>query len=345
MSPNVLSKTRSLPQVRWEFESEQLKIEDGVPEDFPDKNKQKYDTTSTLRIIPQAYYDNQVVRCIVSHVELGKDIVKTFKLNVHYAPKTPVIRPNLATNKLTCESQANPEPNYGWIMPDNSNLLDQNTIDMMPEYMGNPNATYRCTVTNDYGSAFKIISNQEIQTYTEDETTIASMPLIIGVSVLAIIFFCVIGFLIWKCFLSQRQSNKDYSSYPYAGTTSKSDQIVTSDQYTHPVPNYDQGPDSADEDHAPILSPNAASYHAARRQGDQLRHSPSRGGGGGAPPAGAPQNYYPSGDEHQGYYDEDELIDNVQGRWADYHPGHPSEQPKQGYVAIRQDQNFHSEMV
>ena len=56
---------------------------------------------------------------------------KTFKLNVHYAPKTPVIRPNLATNKLTCESQANPEPNYGWIMPDNSNLLDQNTIDMM----------------------------------------------------------------------------------------------------------------------------------------------------------------------------------------------------------------------
>ena len=108
--------------------------------------------------------------------------------------------------------------------------------------MGNPNATYRCTVTNDYGSAFKIISNQEIQTYTEDETTIASMPLIIGVSVLAIIFFCVIGFLIWKCFLSQRQSNKDYSSYPYAGTTSKSDQIVTSDQHTHPVPNYDQGP-------------------------------------------------------------------------------------------------------
>ena len=56
---------------------------------------------------------------------------KTFKLNVHFAPKTPVLKPNLAQQKLTCESNANPEPSYGWVMPDGSNVLTERTIDLM----------------------------------------------------------------------------------------------------------------------------------------------------------------------------------------------------------------------
>ena len=86
------------------------------------------------------------------------------------------------------------------------------------------------------------------------------------------------------------------------------------------------------------MSPNSASYHAARRQGDQLRHSPSRGG---PPPT---QNYYADADEDE--YHDDELIDNVEYRYADYHPTQPSQNPN--WVAMRNKQNgdFHtSEMV
>lgn len=350
--PNVVDVAKCIVKdakpkatVRWEFESSQLKMEDEATEDFPDNNNQKYSTTSTLRIIPQSYYNNQIVKCIVNHVELGKPVVKTFKLNVHFAPKTPVLKPNLAQQKLTCESNANPEPSYGWVMPDGSNVLTERTIDLMPEYMGNPNATYRCTVDNDYGTSFAQISMQEIQTYTdEDETTIASIPILAIIGLAVIIFIIIVGVLVYKYFLNPRQSDKSYSDgphYPY-GTTSKSDHIVTDLHSSHPVPNYDH--DSADEDNAPILSPNSAQYHAARRQGDQLRHSPSRTQG----------NYYGGQQDYEHNYDEadegDDMIDSVQDRWTDYHPGHPQQQqqqhPKgQNWVTTRDQANFHSEMV
>ena len=67
--------------------------------------------------------------------------------------------------------------------------------------------------------------------------------------------------------------------------------------------------DSTAEDAAPILSPNSASYHAERRQSNNIRHSPSR--------AGPPQpGYYEDAD-----YEEDDMIDDAHHRYADYTPG------------------------
>ena len=72
------------------------------------------------------------VRTILHYTTLSFPLFsKTFKLNVHFAPKTPVLKPNLAQKKLTCESNANPQPSYGWVMPDGSNVLTERTIDMM----------------------------------------------------------------------------------------------------------------------------------------------------------------------------------------------------------------------
>ena len=49
-----------------------LEIAEEITED-QEKGRQ-FDSISTLKIIPEASYDNQVVKCIVKHPELGKDI-------------------------------------------------------------------------------------------------------------------------------------------------------------------------------------------------------------------------------------------------------------------------------
>ena len=86
----IVKDAKPKAKVTWEFESDreydrllsplinnfiELKVDEEVTVDYPDANKQKYGTTSTLKIVPQAHYNNQIVKCRVSHVELGKDIV------------------------------------------------------------------------------------------------------------------------------------------------------------------------------------------------------------------------------------------------------------------------------
>lgn len=109
--------------------------------------------------------------------------------------------------------------------------------------MTNPNATYKCTVSNDYGQADNQITNQEIRNYSEETAQVASMPVIIAVGAAVLVVFLIGGIVAYRYILKPRQSDKG-GGYTggYPPYTSKSDQIITGDYGTpHQPPNFDHG--------------------------------------------------------------------------------------------------------
>lgn len=77
--------------------------------------------------------------------------------------------------------------------------------------MHNPNATYKCTAQNDWGTAEIEKSNEELSNYSEPVVS-ADMGIIIGVAVAAVVVLAAIGFLIYRYVLDPHSSDKD--SYP-----------------------------------------------------------------------------------------------------------------------------------
>jgi hypothetical protein len=311
------------PQIKWVFESKALKPE--VTEEDTVYTAVKYNrvftATSTLSIIPEKKYNNQMVSCHVSHVEIGKPIVKQIKLNVEYAPTIPTLRPVKQQRELTCKTDANPEPTFMWVLPDGSQRSGH-TIELMQ--LNNPNATYTCTVQNRWGNEHKTITNREIDAIPDPAPAMASLPVIIGIAFCAILVLVIGGFVFYKYFLNPRQSEKNDPYRPYNPAHSNTDHIITGVPYDttgskHRLERQGQDEDSTDDEGGhdqPILSHSAAGYHASRRSTSQMRHSPSRGT---APPV---HHQYPDYDDNMDdVYEGDELIDDAATRFADYNPG------------------------
>jgi len=202
-------------------------------------------------------------------------------INVQYAPQMPTMKPSMAQGEVSCIADGNPEPDIIWQLPDGSNTKAKTVL---MQDTANPNATYKCTAQNQWGSQVITRTNKDLHEYTEPVQA-ADMGIIIGVAVAAVLVLCLIGYLIYRFVLHPHHSADKDELYndpipSYNVGAGQRDHFIDGQNVYRPHESRKPSDDTDSEggvDEPHIASQNSARYHQARRSNTNLRHSPSRG--------------------------------------------------------------------
>ncbi|XP_039247759.2 uncharacterized protein LOC120325713 isoform X2 [Styela clava] len=169
--------------------------------------------TSTLKLAPTKFYNNQAFLCKISHPALKQDNVTMIKLNVHYPPSVPLIEPINDKTQLKCTADSNPPPTIKWTMPDGVTTQDSDIAPIIsPSDPARQNDTYICTASNGIGSATSSsITTADAVSYVEIVNT-SNTGVIVGAVVGSLVILLLIGVLVYWFFI---RKHREKDSGPY----------------------------------------------------------------------------------------------------------------------------------